>query len=287
MTPLRLSVFSLVLLLAPGLAMARLGPSSPVEETALSGAQLFAKTTDTPFIKPVPDMRFGKPGGITTPYANPKKVIPALNEGIVAVRRGQYARALLLLAPLAENGVTRAQSIVGLIYYTGGPGVTKDYFEAARWLEPAAEKGQPEALHNLGILYKRGQGVKQDRAKALVLFQRAAELGHGPSQFKLALIRFTEGDTKLDAAAAAQWMTKAAHNGQVEALSFLGLFYGTGTGVEKDIVEAYKWLSIAADLGDSSALDPLALLDKKLSATDREEAVERAGRWLASQRLTH
>ena len=67
--------------------------------------------------------------------------------------------------------------------YLSGDGVTQSLPETVRLLTEAAEKGDREAMVDLGVLYERGLGVPEDDKKALRLFQQAgtcrAWLYHG------------------------------------------------------------------------------------------------------------
>lgn len=58
--------------------------------------------------------------------------------------------------------------------YEKGNGVTKDYVEAARWYEKAAEKGDKSAQFNLGYAYQHGEGVSQDYAKFVLWYKKSA-----------------------------------------------------------------------------------------------------------------
>ena len=87
--------------------------------------------------------------------------------------RGDYATALRLLRPLAEQGDAQAQNHLGIMYETGF-GVTQDYLVAATWYRKAAEQGNPGGQYNLGALYERGNGVPQDYVQALKWYSLAA-----------------------------------------------------------------------------------------------------------------
>src|SRR5262245_27241488 len=61
--------------------------------------------------------------------------------------------------------------------YGNGQGVAKDYVEAAKWWQLAAEQGHAGAQNNLGTLYAEGQGVTQDNVSAYLWFSLAAAQG--------------------------------------------------------------------------------------------------------------
>ncbi len=49
-----------------------------------------------------------------------------------AFERGDYAAALIMLRPFAEQGITEAQVLLGSMY-KNGEGVPQDYAEAVKW----------------------------------------------------------------------------------------------------------------------------------------------------------
>lgn len=88
--------------------------------------------------------------------------------------RGDYADAMRLMTPLAEDGDRHAQYLIGFMHERG-QGVPKDYAAAAKWYGQAAELGHPFAQNNLGVLYKHGRGVPKDPVAAYTWFSLAAD----------------------------------------------------------------------------------------------------------------
>ncbi len=78
------------------------------------------------------------------------------NAGVAAYKQGDYATALRELRPLAEQGNTNAQFMLGLMYYKGG-GVPQDYAEAAKWYRKAAEQGNADAQYIHGLMHSLGR----------------------------------------------------------------------------------------------------------------------------------
>jgi hypothetical protein len=101
----------------------------------------------------------------------------------VSYDRANYATALKVWQPLAEQGDPAAQTYVGEIYEKG-LGVPPDYAVAAQWYRRAADTGYARAAINLGHLYENGLGVARDPALALNLYRRAA--GQTPVTFQIA-----------------------------------------------------------------------------------------------------
>ena len=93
----------------------------------------------------------------------------------VAFDRANYATALKIWLPLAEEGNVEAQTHVGQIFEKG-LGQNTDYQLAANWYSKAAKQGYSRAQINLGHLYEKGLGVKQDKKRALDLYRLASGL---------------------------------------------------------------------------------------------------------------
>jgi uncharacterized protein len=86
-------------------------------------------------------------------------------DGVAARAYGDYATALRLLRPLANQGHAAAQFNLGFMY-AFGRGVPQDYAEAMRWFRKAADQGDASSQFILGGLYDSGEGVPQDYVKA-------------------------------------------------------------------------------------------------------------------------
>ncbi len=112
-------------------------------------------------------------------------------EGFAAYERGDYATALREWRPLAGQGISEAQSNLGVMYQRG-QGVPQDYAKAVRWYSKAANQGVPRAQFNLGFMYQNGLGVPQDTAKAVRWYGMAANQGLAIAQTNLDLIAEVE-----------------------------------------------------------------------------------------------
>jgi len=130
-------------------------------------------------------------------------------DGMTAWERDDYATALRLLRPLADQGVAGAQFSLGYMY-DHGQGVPHDHAAAVTWYRKAADQGNASAQGNLGVMYELGRGVPQNYAEALKWYRKAADQGNASAQFAL------------------------------------GLMYSTGHGVPQDYVLAHKWYNLAA-----------------------------------------
>jgi TPR repeat protein len=98
-------------------------------------------------------------------------------EAGVAYNRADYATALRLYRPLADQGNGNAQFSLGTMY-AEGRGVAQDYVEAAKWYRLAADQGHAKAQSNLGIMYDNGRGVARDEVLAHMWFSLSVAQGN-------------------------------------------------------------------------------------------------------------
>ncbi len=126
----------------------------------------------------------------------------------------------------AENGDAKAQTTLGVMYFTGqaiskdesGKILSTDAAKAAAWFHRAALQGNADAEFNLGLMYATGQGgLTQDSTKAVEFFQKAALKGNADAQNNLgAMYQLGEGIEKNDVKAK-EWYTKSAAQGNSDA----------------------------------------------------------------------
>jgi hypothetical protein len=160
--------------------------------------------------------------------------IPALAEGTledarIAYQAKDYARALAIFRPLAEQGDALAQYSLGYLY-AKGQGVAEDDAEALKWYRRSAEQGNAFGQANLGHMYDDGEGVAEDDVEAVKWYRAAAEQGFDKAQY------------------------------------ILGLMYARGTGAPRSEVEAFRWWSIAAAAGNEKAIRDQAELASTMTA---------------------
>ena len=177
-----------------------------------------------------------------------------LEDAFAAYRRGDYATALRLWHPLAEQGDAEAQFHLGVLYESG-QGVLRNDAEAIKWYRKAAEQGDGVAQLNLGILYANGAGVSQNDGEAAHWYRLAADQGLGGAQFNL------------------------------------GMMYAEGKDVPQDYVQAYMWLNQAASqlpaLGKgqrNTTVDARDVVASEMTPMQVTEAQELALEWMAERR---
>ena len=110
-----------------------------------------------------------------------------LEDGLAAANRGDYATALRLWRPLADQGNADAQYNIGAVY-DKALGVTRDSQEAVKWWRLAAAQGNQLAQYNLAVAYAQGRGTAQDFERSYMWFKIAAAHGLTAAEEKRVII---------------------------------------------------------------------------------------------------
>ena len=176
--------------------------------------------------------------GVTVPT-----IFSEWQQGVDAFTRGDYETAFKEFLPLAEEGNTNAQFLLGGMY-DYGRGVPENDQEALKWYKRAAEQGFAQAQFLLGGMYDLGKGVPVDESQTLKWFTLAARQGFPPAQLGL------------------------------------GDLYYKGKGVPQDNIQAYMWWSISASLGNEAAQNNSRLLKDEMSRAQVRRADRLARRCL-------
>ena len=109
-------------------------------------------------------------------------------DGVAAKDRGDFARALQLLTPLAQQGDAASQFQLSLLY-RNGQGVPGNAAESLRWLRQSAHGGHAAAQSNLGAAYIQGRGVPQNHRLAYVWLSAGANGGSREAASNLAVVQ--------------------------------------------------------------------------------------------------
>lgn len=96
---------------------------------------------------------------------------------LALINQREYASALKILTPLAEQGNARAQSSLGAMY-GHGDGVAQDFAEAVKWYRLAAQQGNSTSQSNLAAMYGTGDGIEKNYLRAHMWFNLAAISGN-------------------------------------------------------------------------------------------------------------
>ncbi|MFI6782637.1 tetratricopeptide repeat protein [Micromonospora sp. NPDC050276] len=184
--------------------------------------------------------------------------LQAYDRGLLAVQRGAFQEAREQLTLAGPDG--RALLLLGQLA-NGGCGEAADPVRARGCYERAAELGNAEAAHNLGVLFATGRGVGQDQATALRWYERSADLGHVPARRMVGLMYATGQGVPADQDEAERHWRMAASAGEVRALHDLGTLFAYH---KVDLPEAAFWYLESAKAGIEAAKRELVLLAPKL-----------------------
>jgi hypothetical protein len=160
---------------------------------------------------------------------------------------------------LAEGGDLEAQCKVGWAYLMG-----KNYPEAAKWLQKAADAGNVNSTGAAGMLFIEGRGVKRDVAREIHYLRQGAE---SPDV-----------------------------GGNGECASDLAEIYASGKLVPRNDAEAYYLLGVAVANHPGEDADGMKERQKlimqrkavgaRLTAEQRGTEDDRVRKWIAVWRAT-
>ena len=149
-----------------------------------------------------------------------------------------------------------------------------DYATALAVWQPLAEEGDANSQYGLGLLYGNGFGVEMNDALALRWYGLAAQQGHAGAQCNLGVIHMNGWGVPMNETVASRMYLMAAEQGVTEAQIALGVIYAADYSPLYNKEEAYKWFSIADRLGDLNAAPKRDDLARNLTA---DEAIEADG----------
>ena len=92
-----------------------------------------------------------------------------------------------------------------------------DYAGALKIWQPKADQGDPDAMTNIGVLYQYGLGIPRSMKKAAAMYERAAQLGFVTAQYDLGNLYYDGNGVDRDRKQAARWYTAAAQGGSAKA----------------------------------------------------------------------
>ena len=163
-----------------------------------------------------------------------------------------YVSRINEITDAAEKGDVNAVAELGWCY-SNGVGVEYDNDKALTLFTIAATAGNPMALYELGVKYFMGYGVKQNIAEAVVKFEEAANLGYDKAQYQMALMYAEATPLKKDNKKAAEWYDKAVAQNHVDAIYNTALHYFTGSVRDVDMVKSLEYLKKASKMGNANA----------------------------------
>jgi uncharacterized protein len=129
-------------------------------------------------------------------------------KGFAAYQSGDYATALRELEPLAKQGNSDAQTVLGQSYYK-----KRDYLNTVKWYTRAATQGHVYAQLFLGRMYEEGDGIPRDYKMAMMSYKLAAMQGYADAQFFVGAMYFQGKGVVQDYVYAHMWWNIAASSG--------------------------------------------------------------------------
>lgn len=182
-------------------------------------------------------------------------------KGAQAFKNKDFYRAERIWLPAARNGYVRAQFFLGVLYESA----SNDRYKAIHWYLRAAEQGDRDAQHNLGLAYARGLGVKKNVPKAIKWWRAAGLKGNSDSQYNLGII-YATGASGIDQnfKEAERWWLLAAAGGDALAQYNLGAMYANGVTGKQSYCEAARWWLKSQSNGFNQANIALENLGKRV-----------------------
>ncbi len=218
------------------------------------------------------------------PVSAPGTAGPVENAA-AAYRRGDYATALQLFRPLADQGNVSAQYYLGVMY-SNGRGVPKNDAEAVKWYRLAADQGFAVAQNNLGYAMLHGLGGAIDKVSAVRYFTAAAAKGQVNAITSLADCYEKGNGVPVDLERAVSLYTEAAKRGFHIAHLSLGLLYERGLGLpHNDVYATAHYLLATRKIVDKENSHYRQEYDKALSALGRMTAALSTEQWKRAQGL--
>ena len=197
------------------------------------------------------------------------------DDAFLAFENQDYATALTLTLPLAQQNDVEAMTLLGRVYDEG----FNQPKEAFSWFKKAAELGNAQAQVELAELFDAGEGVSQDTEQAVSWYERAAQQGHEEAQLALALHYLEDLE---DIATAIEYFQQAAEQGNPIALYRLGLLYLGDAGVPNDNLKAWVYFSLAADKVTEAA-QARDVLELEMSNVQLKQATLALKQWQSSR----
>lgn len=164
----------------------------------------------------------------------------------------------LQLASLADDGNVRAMIGLGYMSLSTNDKTRFKPEKAFALFTQAADRGDPEAMFELGKLYEKGIGTDQDVARALSLYEKAADLGFADAINDLGFLYYQGASgLKADKKKAVELFLKAADLRHPQAMYNVAALIDDGVVEGKTSDDAGRYLYAALRTGVKDVLDQL------------------------------
>ena len=161
-----------------------------------------------------------------------------------------HDKAMMFLKQAINKGNVDAMFNMG-VYFDRGYGGEQDYDMAAVFYKKAIEHGNdPGAAFNLGLLYQDDKITSiLNNLEAADYFLFASCLGHDRAQYHLGLMYLMAMTYSKMGDDAEFWLMQSAKQGNESAQYNLGRMYYHGDVIDTNLVAAQYWFKKAADQG--------------------------------------
>lgn len=145
----------------------------------------------------------------------------------------------------------------------------KNYVQAFKYFQLAANQGDPNGMANLGFMYANGLGIKQNNLTAITLYRKSSEKGNSQGMVNLGYMYLHGYGLSKSISEALKYFKASADQGHPVAQLNLGTLYYSkninilinknnyflvGEGVKQDYSKAITYFSLSAHQGNLIAL---------------------------------
>ncbi len=224
-------------------------------------------------------------GTKTTPKSVPKPNTPSVDDSQIseeleyaakAYEQRDYKAAFPVFYKYRNHILVheRYYFYIGKMYQIG-KGVEKNYDEALKYYQKAADQGYPQAQNALGGMYHDGLAVPRNYKIAIQWYKKSAEQGYASAQNNLAYMYTSGFGVSRNYEEAIKWLKKAVEQSDPVAQNSFGYMLYKGWGVPKDIKDAFNWYKKSAEQGFADAQINLANMykDGEGVAKSKEQAI--------------
>jgi len=141
----------------------------------------------------------------------------------------------------ARRGWSRAQVTLGAMLESEPP-INVNLKRANELYRKAAEKGNAQAMWNLGVNHLGTKGGKRDTGEALYWLKRASEHGHALATWALARLYLAGKLVTQDTELGVELLERSARAGcRPAAQTLIALYRDGGSGVPRDPRRSRHW----------------------------------------------
>lgn len=178
--------------------------------------------------------------------------------GLYCCEQSAYKEGVNHVLWAAKKGLPAAQFEYGIICNKHKNEIDKKLWDhEKKWIQAAAEKGDPRAQEIYGYSFKSGYWNNAiDTVKAEYWYRKAVAQGNGQAYFNITFL------PQISPEEAHQFRILALNEG-IQVEYHLGIDFLKGRGIKKDIPLAIHYLQKAADLGEGWAFYELGRLNCK------------------------